>query len=139
MGWKNNSKALHFIYQNKWSAFSLFYILIWAFLALFAYVVAPDNTHNANWGDLNIASQHPGFELKMLEMPNQSSTSLKEYFFGSEHIPEKYPIRGFKIQQDSLMVQLYHPFLYGRSVLRKASPEAVLCASLRHPCRRSQH
>lgn len=109
MGWKNNSKALHFIYQNKWSAFSLFYILIWAFLALFAYVVAPDNTQNANWGDLNIASQHPGFEVKMLEMPNQSSTSLKEYFFGSEHIPEKYPIRGFKIQQDSLLLQLYHP------------------------------
>lgn len=120
MGCKINHKALHFIYQNKWSAFSLFYILIWAFLALFAYVIAPDNTQNANWGDLNIASQRPGFQVKMLEIPYPHRFSLKEYFFGTEHIPEKYPIRSFSIQQDSLLVELFH--LNPKIVVEKKFP-----------------
>ena len=61
--------ALQKFKKNFWGVFSFGFIVLLVLLSIFAYVLAPDNSQNANWGDLTIRSKKPGFEVKMLSVP----------------------------------------------------------------------
>lgn len=58
--------------SNKLGMISCFYVIVWALLALFAYVLIPDKTPNANRQILEISTKKPGFEVDMLMMPKES-------------------------------------------------------------------
>ena len=58
--------ALQKFKKNYWSVFSLFIYCGVASLAVFAYVIAPDNSVNANQMHLSIHSKSPGFKVIML-------------------------------------------------------------------------
>ena len=57
--------------SNKLGMLSCFFVLAWAILALFAYLVIPDKTPNANRQLLEISTKKPGFEVDMLMVPKE--------------------------------------------------------------------
>jgi len=77
--------------------------------ATFAYLIAPDKTKNANWGDLSIKSKMPGFEILMLKIPIKevSYFQFSEYFFGQKERFYKYPIQSYQIRNDTIFYLPY--------------------------------
>ncbi|QYJ69423.1 ABC transporter permease [Flavobacterium litorale] len=102
--------ALQKFKKNFWGVLSFWFILILIFVALFAYVLAPDNTKNANWGDLAIGSKSPGFTVKMLTLPHnkqQYTTTFASYFTGKTNVVPKVPILDYSIVNDSITYTTY--------------------------------
>jgi peptide/nickel transport system permease protein len=101
--------ALQKFRRNLWGVFSFIFILLLMLVALFAYVLAPDKTANANWGDLSIHSKPPGFTVTMLHLPTggSRSTAFNEYFTGIENPQPKVPILDYTIKGDSISYREY--------------------------------
>ena len=57
---------------NKLGMVALFFVIVWALLALFAYLIIPDKTPNANRQLLEISTKKPGFEMDMLMIPKEN-------------------------------------------------------------------
>lgn len=102
--------ALQKFKKNFWGVFSFGFIVVLMLLSIFAYVLAPDNSENANWGDLTIRSKKPGFEVKMLSIPLKEKTesSFWDNFFGEEQKFSKEPISSFKLEKDKIIYTLYN-------------------------------
>ena len=66
--------------SNKLGMLSCFYVVVWALLALFAYLVIPDKTSNANRQLLEISTKKPGFEVDMLMMPKEMPPTKTPFF-----------------------------------------------------------
>jgi peptide/nickel transport system permease protein len=90
--------------RNFLGIVSLFYILIVFFTSLFAYVLAPDKSKNANHMNLSIHSKEPGFEVKMLVHKNeiQNKLSFSSLFWGYEDDLIYNPISDYKIDGNYL-------------------------------------
>lgn len=58
--------------SNKLGMAALFFVLLWAIVALFAYLIIPDQTPNANRQLLEISTKKPGFEVDMLMIPKET-------------------------------------------------------------------
>lgn len=104
------SIALQRFSKNRWGVFSLGWIVLMVFLAIFAYVFAPDNTTNANQMNVLVHSKPPGFKVQMLQIPinDIEQSFFDKVFFGSQKLTNEIPIKSFKIQNDSLIYQEYH-------------------------------
>ena len=77
--------ALQKFKKNIWGVFSFWIIVIVGLISIFAYVLAPDNSKNANQMHLSIHSQSPGFEVLILEIPTDldvESSWIESLFFG---------------------------------------------------------
>ena len=66
--------------SNKLGMLSCFYVIVWALLALFAYLVIPDKTPNANRQLLEISTKKPGFEIDMLMVPKEMPPTKTPFF-----------------------------------------------------------
>lgn len=102
--------ALHKFKKNLWGVFSFWFIVLAVFIAIFAYVLAPDSSANANQMHLSIHSMSPGFSVQLLELPNQNveeESKLKQLFYGKEYTAEEIPISGYSIEEENLKVKLY--------------------------------
>ncbi|AXG73346.1 ABC transporter permease [Flavobacterium arcticum] len=101
--------ALQKFKKNFWGVLSFWFIVLLLFVALFAYVLAPDKTKNANWGDLSLSSKPPGFEVTMLKLPSHVlvQTSWADWFLGKTYTAPKVPILDYKVQGDSLTYTEY--------------------------------
>lgn len=87
--------ALQRFKKNFWGVLSFWYILICAFLAIFAYVFAPDDSRFANQMHLSIHSQSPGFKVTMLTVPaqvEQEEGFWKSLFFGKVNSDTEIPV-----------------------------------------------
>lgn len=98
--------ALQKFKRNFWGVLSFGFIAVLLLISVFAYVLAPDKTRNANWGDLSIHSQSPGFTVTMLHFPSQPTT-IAEYFTGRETPEQKIPILKYEVKGDSLTYYEY--------------------------------
>ncbi len=101
--------ALQKFRKNFWGVFSLGYIVLMIFLALFAYVLAPDNSENANQMHLSIHSKPPGFSVQMLMVPSEkiASKTLTGYFFGHPNQVTEVPILEYKIAGNTIQYVEY--------------------------------
>ena len=100
--------ALQKFKKNFWGVLSLVFIVLLLFIAIFAYVLAPDKTENANWGDLAIHSKSPGFTVTMLTFPSEDDEgTLSDYFSGRPMAPAKIPILKYTVTKDSLTYYEY--------------------------------
>lgn len=98
-----NRKALQKFKQNSWGVFSLVFIVMLTLVALLAYVVAPDNTANANNGDVSISTQKPGFTVKTINIPLQGKhASVFDYFAGRDINEQFIPILSYQFKGDTL-------------------------------------
>lgn len=97
--------------SNKLGMLSCFYVIIWALLALFAYLVIPDKTPNANRQILEISTKKPGFEVDMLMVPKETppeKTSFFEFLFNGRPDDCIYlPFDSLQINKEKTTVFLY--------------------------------
>lgn len=99
------SLALQKFRRNFWGVLSLGYILFCGLIALFAYVIAPDSSKNANQMHLSIHSQPPGFKTSILTIPSDLSQDqgwLSKHFLGEIINDTEIPINSFEITQEGI-------------------------------------
>ena len=96
--------------RNSWGVFSFIFLCACVFLALFAYVLAPDDSKNANQMHLSIHSKSPGFKVKMLKIPyaEDEQNSFSEFFLGKKNTALEIPISDYIIQDDLLRITEYN-------------------------------
>ena len=87
--------------KNFLGIISLGFILFVFFISLFAYVIAPDKTKNANTMNLSIHSKKPGFKTLMINLKGDESKefSFESIFFGSKKQTNQIPITQYKIKE----------------------------------------
>ena len=66
--------------SNKLGMVSCGFVLLWALMALFAYLIIPDKTPNANRQILEISTKKPGFEVDMLMIPKETPPAKTPFF-----------------------------------------------------------
>jgi len=102
--------ALNRFKENRSGLLSFWYIIICAFVAVFAYVLAPDNTKNANQMHLEIHSKPPGFSVLMLEIPSKiknKQSFIDKWFFGKKGNTTEIPIESYSITKGGVEVVNY--------------------------------
>ncbi|MDX1461938.1 MAG: ABC transporter permease [Marinirhabdus sp.] len=101
--------ALRKFTKNFWGIFSLTFLILCAFIALFAYALAPDDSENANQMHLSIHSKSPGFTVKMLTIPSQTKEKggVGAFFFGKETTSNEIPILDYTISDQKITITEY--------------------------------
>lgn len=98
------------IRRNKGAVFGLSIIVLALFIALFAYILAPDATPDANRIIVEIAAKKPGYKQQFLKLPvlNKIKTGfIKGLFLGKEESFELLPITSYKIIGDTVFAEKY--------------------------------
>ncbi len=102
--------ALQKFKKNFWGVLSFYFIIFCGIIAVFAYVLAPDNSQNANQMHLSIHSKPPGFTVKILTIPSQSSydqSFLSKIFFGVKNTDTEIPIERYTLKNNVLKIYPY--------------------------------
>ncbi|MBP2832582.1 ABC transporter permease [Aquimarina sp. U1-2] len=102
--------ALQKFKKNFWGVLSFCFILLCALIAIFAYILAPDNSRNANQMHLSIHSKSPGFTVTMLTIPSQNSydqSFFNTLFFGEKNTDTEIPIERYTFKDDALLIVPY--------------------------------
>ncbi len=106
------SLALQKFKKDFWGVFSLIYIVFVGFMAVFAYVFAPDSTRYANQMHVSIHSKKPGFKVDMLTLPSgivQKQNYLDVLFFGLKNTNTEIPISNYHINKRKIHYTTYVP------------------------------
>ena len=97
--------------SNKLGMVSCGFVILWALLALFAYVIIPDKTPNANRQILEISTKKPGFEVDMLMIPKETPptpTPIFQFLFNGRPDDCIYlPFDSLHINKEQTTVFLY--------------------------------
>ena len=97
--------------SNKLGMVSCGFVILWALLALFAYVIIPDKTPNANRQILEISTKKPGFEVDMLMVPKETppaKTPFFQFLFNGRPDDCIYlPFDSIKVDKEKTTVYLY--------------------------------
>ena len=102
--------ALQKFKKNKPGVFSFWFIVICGLIAVFAYVLAPDNSSNANQMHLEIHSKKPGFNVLMLTLPNDKKGNqnvFEKLLYGKNKQQTQIPILSYIISENHLTYQPY--------------------------------
>jgi len=95
---------------------SFYFIVFCGFIAVFAYVFAPDNSQNANQMHLSIHSKPPGFKVQMLTVPSQEvikQSFLNTLFFGVKNRDTEIPIERYVVDKGELN---FFPYNEGETI-----------------------
>ncbi len=108
--------------KNYWGVFSFAFLVLCILVAIFAYVLAPDNSQNANQMHLSIHSKSPGFQVEMLTIPSEkvSQNQFSILFFGKKSADTEIPISNFQITKNSFQITEYT--IDGSEGLQKTYP-----------------
>ena len=74
-------------------------------MAVFGYILAPDNSSNANQMHLEIHSKKPGFSVLMLTVPSTEKVEqsfLSKIFNGKKNLDTEIPIKSYTVKGDML-------------------------------------
>ena len=113
MGLERNSLtslALQKFKSNFWGVFSFWIIVSIGLISVFAYVLAPDNSRNANQMHLSIHSKPPGFKVTMLTIPfevKSNQSFFESLFFGKENLDTEIPIKNYEVEEEKLVYTEY--------------------------------
>ncbi len=116
--------ALQKFKNNFWSVLSLGLIVVCGLIALFAYILAPDDSQNANQMHLSIHSKPPGFKVGILSVPNEISTQqsvFSKLFFGNKNSAWEYPYEKLKFTATEVIV---FPYMSDKDL--KGVPKRIL-------------
>ena len=106
----SNKIALQRFKKNLWGVLSFWYILLCGFITIFAYILAPDDSQNANQMHLSIHSKTPGFTVDILTIPSGikvEQTLLNRLFYGKKDLNTELPVSSYQIKDTLLLVQPY--------------------------------
>jgi ABC-type dipeptide/oligopeptide/nickel transport system permease subunit len=96
--------------RNKGAVFGLCIIVLALLLAVFAYVVAPDSTPDANRIIVEIAAKKPGYKQQFLMAPRikmPKTNPVADFFFGKEESFELIPITSYKIKDSIIEIEKF--------------------------------
>lgn len=97
--------------RNKGALFGMVMITFALFVALFAYLLAPDGTPNTNRMIVEIGGQKPGYKQQFLLLPKDRQVERSSFFArlmsGSEDRFQYIPIVSYTPGKDSLLVEKY--------------------------------
>lgn len=102
--------ALQKFKKNFWGVFSLCIIVIIGLASVFAYVISPDNSQNANQMHLSIHSKKPGFKVQMLTIPSKienQQSFFSKLFYGIKNTETEIPITTYEVKSDNLIFTEY--------------------------------
>ncbi|RSC92507.1 ABC transporter permease [Tenacibaculum singaporense] len=96
--------------RSKTGMFSFWYIVLCGFIAVFCYVLAPDNSNSANQMHLEIHSKPPGFSVQLLSIPSEAKNQqswFSVFMEGKQNSSTEIPIKSFSIKNNQLEVIKY--------------------------------
>ena len=95
--------------RNKGAVFGLSIIVLALLTAVFAYVLAPDPTPDANRIIVEIAAKKPGYKQQFIkiEREQQNNSSIADLFFGAEDRYQYIPISSYKQTGNSYAVEKF--------------------------------
>lgn len=102
--------ALQKFKSNFWSVLSLVIIICCGCTALLAYVIAPDNSQNANQMHVSIHSKPPGFTVNILSIPSGTESSqsfLSKRMGGNKNSGWEYPFQKLEFTATHILVYPY--------------------------------
>lgn len=98
------------LWQHKGLFFGSIYILLACLIALFAYVIAPDNTVDANRMIVEIGGKKPGYQqmfFKQKKSVQPAQTILEKWWNGAYDRYDFIPIVGYEQKEGSIIVDRY--------------------------------
>ncbi|MBA6155982.1 ABC transporter permease [Tenacibaculum sp. S7007] len=96
--------------QSKIGMLSFSYIILCGLIAVFCYVLAPDNSNAANQMHLEIHSKAPGFSVQILSIPSEEKTAqswFSIFMDGKQNSSYEIPIKSYSINNNQLEVIKY--------------------------------
>jgi ABC-type dipeptide/oligopeptide/nickel transport system permease subunit len=97
--------------KNKGALLGLFIIIIAVLFTLFGYLIAPDNSPNADWQTVEIQAKKPGYTQQFLKLPAVKNSSSQNWFTillsGEKKNYRLIPINGYSIKSDSLLINKF--------------------------------
>ena len=101
--------ALQKFKKNIWGVLSFSFLILCVLVAVFAYVLTPDNSQNANQMHLSIHSKSPGFKVTMLTIPTNEKTesSISDFFFGKKITATEIPLSKYTIKNNTISIVEY--------------------------------
>ncbi len=96
--------------QSKIGMLSFSYIILCGFIAVFCYVLAPDNSSSANQMHLEIHSKAPAFSVQMLSIPSEEKKEqswFSVFMDGKQNSTTEIPIKSYKINNNQLEIIKY--------------------------------
>ena len=92
---------------------SIAYVLLVAFLSIFAYFFIPDKSTNANQMHLSIHSKSPGFKVDLLLIENSinyDQSMFEKLFFGNKNSPTEIPLQNYELDKNIFYFNEYGDF-----------------------------
>jgi len=105
-----NTLAWKRLKQNKLAFFSLCYIVLSILIGIFAVVISPDSSPNANQMHIELATKNPLTTVLFLQIPKQEvleTSFLKSIFFGSVPKVKRIPIDSYTEIENGVS---YYPY-----------------------------
>lgn len=96
--------------KNKSAVFGMIVIALAIFVSLFAYLLAPDASANANRMIVEIGGQKPGYQQTFLLLKKeevQSTSFIKKIFSGQQEAFIYLPISSYNQKGDSVVVKKF--------------------------------
>jgi peptide/nickel transport system permease protein len=97
--------------RNKGALFGIVIIALAVLVAIFAYLLAPDGSPDANLMTVEIGGQKPGYTQQFLIVPRERKTPSTSFFtrlfYGAEDRYQYIPISGYQVTKDSIIIQQY--------------------------------
>ena len=90
--------------------FGLIVIALSFLIAIFAYLIAPDNSSNADLQTVEIQAKKPGYTQQFLKIPEAKHWDgfwIEHLISGKKLHYQLIPISGFQIRHDSLLINKY--------------------------------
>ncbi|MBW3518993.1 ABC transporter permease [Flavobacterium sp. NKUCC04_CG] len=121
----NNQLALQKFKSDFWGVLSFWFVVVLSVISIFAYVIVPDKTQNANAGDLSLRSKAPGFTVTTLALPSEKPLEYnwQSWFVGRKDQPTVIPISNYYFTKDSIHYTSYsnHPLTAEKKALALTS------------------
>ena len=102
--------ALQRFKKNFWGVLSFWFIVGCIGVAIFAYLLAPDNSQNANQMHLSIHSKPPGFKVSILTIPapiEASQSFVSKLFFGVKNMDNEIPVETYSAVEKGVKISTY--------------------------------
>ena len=96
--------------KNKGALFGLIVILLAVLIAVFGYLIAPDNSPNADLQTVEIQAKKPGYTqqfLKITERKYGGGSWFDRFLNGNPLQYKLIPIKGYRIKGDSLLINKF--------------------------------
>ena len=97
--------------KNKDALIGLFIIILAVLVSIFGYIIAPDNSPNADLQTVEIQAKKPGYTQQFLVVEDFKHSSYQNWLTillkGRQNNYRYVPIKGYKINADSLLINKF--------------------------------